>query len=374
MLRRFLVSLGFAFGLVAAVWSGSNGGGKYRIELALPASFNEPLLVKPYPHDDFPGEPLAVVEKRGRIFLASEGGKKELFMDISGEVCTKGYEEGLLGLAFAPDYAKSGVFYIYYSLCNPRESVIERVKKVGGEKGFEREKILRFAQPYSNHNGGNLEFGPDGMLYVGTGDGGSAGDPNGNAQNLDSLLGKMLRIDVSGEKGYKIPPDNPFIERGRPEIFAYGLRNPWRFTFDQKTGLLWAGDVGQDKYEEVSVVKRGDNLGWNTMEGFHCFKPESGCVKKGLAAPRFEYDHKSGQSITGGYVYYGAALAQLRGHYIFGDFVNGSIWAISASGASPQVEELLINSDLNISSFGLDHGGEILVVGFYSGRIYRLVR
>jgi glucose/arabinose dehydrogenase len=232
--------------------------------------------------------------------------------------------------------------------------------------------LLEIAQPFSNHKGGRLVFGPDGYLYLGPGDGGSAGDPNGNGQNRSVLLGKILRIDVA-QSPYGIPPDNPFAgntEGFREEIYAYGVRNPWRFSFDSVTGWLWVADVGQDLYEEIDIVEKGKNYGWNIMEGKHCYGSPQ-CSTAGLVLPIWEYSHHEGQSITGGFVYRGAKLPELSGAYIYGDFVAGKIWALRYDGQAAPTNSLLSDTNLNISSFGIDKDGEIYFLAF-DGKIYTL--
>jgi glucose/arabinose dehydrogenase len=240
--------------------------------------------------------------------------------------------------------------------------------------------LLEVKQPFPNHKAGQLAFGPDGYLYIGFGDGGSGGDPFNNAQNNTVILGKMLRIDVNKSqngKNYSIPPDNPFIgnTKGyREEIYAYGLRNPWRFSFDPITKWLWVADVGQDLWEEIDIMTKGGNYGWRIMEGKHCYNPSSNCDTTGLIEPIWEYGHneQGGRSITGGYVYRGKALPQLYGKYIFADFVSGKIWALSYDGKSQATNELIINSEKNISSFGVDRSNELYICSF-DGNIYRLV-
>ncbi|MDD9994337.1 MAG: PQQ-dependent sugar dehydrogenase, partial [Dehalococcoidia bacterium] len=246
----------------------------------------------------------------------------DTFLDIRHRVSDKGNEEGLLGLAFDPKYAKNGHFYVYYSAADPRRSVLSRFSVPPGSTTADPASelvLLEIPQPFSNHNGGQVAFGPDGYLYVGLGDGGRAGDPFGNGQDRSTLLGSILRIDVGtvGERGgYGIPPDNPFRAAGdgsRPEIWAYGLRNPWRFSFDLETGDLWVADVGQNQYEEVDLIEPGGNYGWNVMEGNSCFSPSTGCSTEGLVRPVVQYGREDGCSITGGYVYRGSRLPALRG-------------------------------------------------------------
>lgn len=323
-----------------------------------------------------------VVEQSGRIFIiANETDKKaSQFLDLSGRIDDSGNEEGLLGLAFHPDFKNNGWFFVNYTgsnstvisrfTVNPQDSDI-------ADPGSE-EIILTFSQPFSNHNGGKLAFNPkDGYLYIGTGDGGGAGDPQGNGQNLKTLLGKILRIDIDKKDpglNYSIPPDNPFkgnSESFREEIYAYGLRNPWRFSFDSATNLLWAADVGQNKIEEIDIIQKGKNYGWNIMEGSYCYNPPSGCNAQGLELPLYEYQHPLGESITGGYVYNGEALPVLKGMYIYGDFVTGYIWALAYNESQDIQNFTLSKTDLNISSFGVDEKQELYLTAF-DGKIYQL--
>ena len=316
------------------------------------------------------------------------------FLDIRGQVNDKGDEEGLLGLAFDPAYETNGRFYVYYSASGPRRSVISRFSVSPDDPDradpSSELKIMEVAQPYANHNGGHVLFGPDGYLYVGLGDGGLGGDPHGNGQDPSTLLGTILRIDVStlgAEGGYAIPPNNPFAGRGesaREEVWAYGLRNPWRFTFDRETGDLWAGDVGQNRFEEVDLISPGLNYGWNVMEASHCFsgsrslgdllrRGEDNCDQQGLEPPLVEYGCDGGCSITGGYVYRGARLPRLYGAYIYGDFCSGKIWALRHDGEKATEHRLLVDSRLRIPAFGEDPSGELYILSF-DGKIYRLVR
>jgi glucose/arabinose dehydrogenase len=237
--------------------------------------------------------------------------------------------------------------------------------------------IMEVEQPYSNHNAGQLAFGPDGYLYVALGDGGSAGDPLGNGQNLTTLLGSILRIDVNGLSGpgdYGIPADNPFVgvEGAREEIWAYGLRNPWRFSFDLQTGLLWAGDVGQSSWEEIDIITKGANYGWNIMEGSHCYSPATGCNQSELTLPVVEYDHSQGCSVTGGYVYRGDQIASFQGYYIYGDYCSGNIWALAYDGSVVTENILLVDSGLSITSFGEDLAGNLYILDRQGG-VYTLV-
>ncbi|MDH4068614.1 MAG: PQQ-dependent sugar dehydrogenase, partial [Dehalococcoidia bacterium] len=270
----------------------------------------------------------------------------------------------------------------YYSAADPRRSVLSRFSLDEENTNIADPQsevvIMEVAQPYSNHNGGQLAFGPDGYIYIGLGDGGSGGDPLGNGQNLSTLLGSILRIDVSGLSApgdYEIPADNPFvgIEGARPEIWAYGLRNPWRFSFDSETGLLWAGDVGQNLWEEIDIISKGANYGWNIMEGFHCYSPSTDCNQSGLTLPVVEYGRSQGCSVTGGYVYRGAQIASLQGHYIYGDYCSGNIWALAYDGSAVTENKLLVDSSLSITSFGVDVTGNLYILDRQGG-IYTLVQ
>lgn len=357
------------------------GNGSYQVEPAFPdLSFSRPLYLD---HAGDGSDRLFVVEQSGTIQVFENNASisdQSVFLDIRGRVDDSGNEEGLLGLAFHPDYANNGFFYVNYTADN--QTIISRFEVSGSnpdqaDSGSET-VILTYNQPFSNHNGGHLAFGPDGYLYIASGDGGSAGDPDENAQNRKTLLGNILRIDVDGaENGnnYAIPPDNPFTgnsEGFREEIYAYGLRNPWRFSFDSENGDLLAGDVGQGTLEEIDIIESGGNYGWDIMEGTQCFEPSSGCDQSGLTLPVWEYGRDEGISVTGGYVYRGPGLNDLTGQYIYGDFGTGRIWALEFSDPENPSNTELINSELNISSFGTDANNELYICSF-DGQIYRLV-
>jgi glucose/arabinose dehydrogenase len=315
-----------------------------------------------------------------RASMADDSESPATFMDVSDRLIDHpGQEEGLLGLAFAPDYPSSGRFYLYFVAGNPRREVISRFTAAApGTDGVRmtadpstEQVLIEIADQFPNHNGGALSFGPDGMLYIGEGDGGSQNDPNGNGQNTSVLLGKIMRIDVSGQS-YTVPPDNPFASGGgRGEIWAYGLRNPWRFNFDPQGGALWVADVGQNKWEEVDRVEKGGNYGWDIMEGNHCHEPAEGCDETGLILPRAEYSHSDGCSITGGYVYRGKAMRELDGWFLYSDYCSGKLWAVDTAGDAPPV--LLADTKLSVSSFGQDKDGELYLVTF-SNKIARITR
>lgn len=322
---------------------------------------------------------LFVVEQQGTIRVIERGAlQKNPFLDLKDRVTTKGNEQGLLGLAFHPDHRRNGRLFVNYTRREDGATVVAEFTRKAQELEIEpsTERILMVVpQPYPNHNGGMVAFGPDGYLYIGMGDGGSGGDPQNRAQNLDEMLGKILRIDVDHDRPYGIPKDNPFVSKGgRPEVFAMGLRNPWRFSFDRVTGMLWAADVGQDDWEEVDLVVAGGNYGWRIMEGTHCYKPEKGCNPEGLIFPLAEYGHGQGRcSITGGYVYRGASMPTLRGTYLFGDYCSGELFAISAEAnrKSSTAPRVLMRTGFRISSFGEDETGEVYVVA-HGGGLYRL--
>jgi glucose/arabinose dehydrogenase len=320
---------------------------------------------------------LFVVERAGSIKVTADGARASSFLDIRDRVNDSPGEGGLLSVAFHPRYAENGRLYVYYTRGNLFSSVSEfTVSDDPDRADADSERVLwQVRQPAGNHNGGQLAFGPDGMLYIGLGDGGGANDQFRNGQNPTTWLGAILRIDVDGRSAgleYGVPPDNPFVgnEDGwREEIWAYGLRNPWRFSFDRKTGVLWAADVGQGKWEEVDIIERGGNYGWNVMEGFNCFSPASGCAREGLALPVIEYSHSTGQSITGGYVYRAPRLSLLQGVYVYGDFVSRRIWGLRYEQGAVVASSEIARCPSNISSFGEDEAGEVYIVGF-DGRIY----
>jgi glucose/arabinose dehydrogenase len=323
---------------------------------------------------------LFVVEQPGTIRVYEQGAlKAQPFLDIRDRVRFGG-ERGLLSVAFHPQYAENGRFFVNYTRQPDGATVIAEYRVSDNpntaERGSER-VMLVIEQPFPNHNGGQLQFGPDGTLYIGMGDGGAAGDPLGHGQNLSTLLGALLRIDVDGREPYTLPTDNPFVGQAgaRGEIWAYGLRNPWRFSFDRCTGRLFLADVGQDRWEEVDLIEKGGNYGWNVMEGVHCFRPPIGCRTEGLELPIAEYDHSLGCSITGGYVYRGTHILGLIGRYVFGDFCSGRIWALrplapDAWRADEWRMDELLDTPLNISSFGEDEAGELYVLDL-NGAIYR---
>ncbi len=322
---------------------------------------------------------LFFIEKPGTIrFVVGHEVTQQPFLDIRDRVGSSQSEQGLLGLTFDPAYAANGFFYVYYT-DRGGDTVVSRFQVTGdanvADPGSEK-VLLTQKQPYANHNGGGMAFGPDGYLYISLGDGGSAGDPEGNAQNRGTFLGKMLRIDVHQGDPYAIPAGNAFTDgTGKPEIYAWGLRNVWRFSFDSKTGDLWIADVGQNIWEEIDFIPAGTpggvNLGWDYREGKHAFEgsPPAGLA---LTEPIFEYDHREGCSVTGGYVYRGS-MPEWQGVYIFGDYCSGRIWGTLRRGDAFETKELFKLDNTSIPSFGVDENGEIYLLSM-GGVILRLER
>lgn len=327
-----------------------------------------------------------IVEKTGRIRIYKNGHVLATpFLSLTGSV-SRGDEQGLLGLAFHPRFATNRKLYVNFT--NVDGDTVIREYRVSTSKPnvvdtSTHRRILKIDQPFSNHNGGMLAFGPDGRLYIGMGDGGGAGDPYNNAQNRGVLLGKMLRIGVNSTTPplpYRIPAGNPYVGvAGRDEVWQIGLRNPWRFSFDTGTGNLWIGDVGQGSSEEIDRAAQtgagpgpGLNWGWKVMEGTECYSPPSGCDTSGKTLPLLEYDHSNGRcAVTGGYVYRGTKIAALRGGYVFGDYCSGEIWVVDSAASAPAAKVRLLDTNLLISSFG-EIGHDELVVTDLNGRLYRI--
>ena len=356
-----------------------SGSAAFELEAAFPElpALSQLVTLHQAPHDNsqwYSAQQNGLIR---RFANRSDADSLQTVLDLSDVVVNSG-EQGLLGMDFHPEFPADSRLFVYYSLEGPRRSRVSSVAIDGAGVALPGSEtvILEISQPFANHNGGTLLFGPDGLLYLGLGDGGSGGDPQGHGQNTQTLLGSMLRIDVDGAPPYEIPADNPFASGGgAPEIFAWGLRNPFRWSFDRLTGELWAGDVGQNAYEEISIIRRGENYGWNTLEGFHCYNASS-CDQAGLTPPVAEYPHEAGRSVTGGFVYRGQAIAGLRGRYVFGDFTNGRIWAIDRDAGAIDANGAALESGLSIAGFAEDNDGELYVLN-YSGNdgrgVFRLV-
>jgi len=321
---------------------------------------------------------LFVVEKSGRIlFLKGTALAAEPFLDLRDRVRSSGSEQGLLSMAFHPGYPHPPYLYVDYTdstgdVVVARFAVSQDADRA--DPGSDQVVLRIDHRQFPNHNGGQLQFGPDGFLYIGVGDGGSEGDPLGNGQKLDTLLGKILRLDVDAATPYAVPRGNPFVGQAgvRPEIWAYGLRNPWRFSFDPPTSELWIADVGQDRFEEVDLQPPGLgglNYGWSLMEGLH---PYAGGYREGLTLPVSEYDHSQGCAIVGGYVYRGRDLPGLVGDYLFSDYCSGKLWALYRTPEGNRQAVLLMETGLNVSSFGEDARGELYLLDLRGG-VYELV-
>ena len=364
------------------LWPAFDGAeeGRDRLRLRLTQvadGFNRPTDIQAIP--DAPGQ-FAILEKSGQAWRVDVRTRKATRW-FRMKVLTRS-EQGLLGIAFHPRFSQNGRFFVHASVRKGQRklSQISEWRAAGRTKSraAKTRVLLEEVQPWPNHNAGQLAFGPDGMLYIGLGDGGSGNDPLEAGQNANMLLGAMLRIDVdSGARPYGIPPDNPYVGQAdaRPEIWAIGLRNPWRFSF-APDGRLIAADVGQNRWEEITFVGRGDNLGWNVREGAACFRPAKNCVRGKMRDPFYVYGRREGVSVTGGYVYTGQTIPSLRGRYVFGDFASGRLWAIPV----PTKDRLVKRTEalslgrwgVSPSAFGLGHDGELYVLDFAEGGVYRL--
>jgi glucose/arabinose dehydrogenase len=326
---------------------------------------------------------LFIVEKTGAVRIVKDGALlPNPFLNLSGQV-SGGSEQGLLGLAFPSDYATTGRFVVHYTdpAGNTRLSIFQASTDPDIADGASEQVILTASQPFSNHNGGQIAFGPDGFLYLGLGDGGGANDPGGRGQDLSELLGSILRLDVQSGTSYTVPPDNPFVDQAtaRPEVWSYGLRNPWRFSFDRVTEDLYIADVGQDHFEEIDVAPtsagrgKGVNYGWKIMEGPQCLQGDQ-CDQTGLTLPVFSYSHGQGCSISGGYVYRGAAIPALQGLYFFGDYCRGWVRSIRyADGAAGELTDWpTLRPGGAVTSFGEDAAGELYVL-VAEGGVFKIV-
>jgi glucose/arabinose dehydrogenase len=357
-------------------------------EIALVRAFPALRFARPVAMEQAPGDASRwyLVEQGGviRVFANDDNAQSaSVFIDLTSQVGDSGGERGLLSIAFDPGFAGNGFVYLCFTRSSATlTSYVSRFTSTDGGQTLDTAsevELLTLPQPYANHNGGQLAFGPDGFLYVGFGDGGAGNDPQNRAQDTSNLWGKILRLDVAAAP-YTIPADNPFAGNARcdagtgaaacPEIFAWGLRNPWRFSFDRDTGALYAGDVGQGAWEEVDLIENGGNYGWRIREGAHCNIPADNCPTSGLVDPVVEYDRSLGSTITGGYVYRGGAINGLLGSYVFGDFSSGRIFRI-ANGAPPL--EVLLDSNLLIPSFAQDTEGELYALNYGEGAVYRIV-
>lgn len=350
---------------------------QYQLQIAFPnLTFTNPLFLT---SSDDGSNRIFVVEQAGiiKVFPNSpDASITKKFLNIIDRVASGG-EMGLLGLAFHPDYETNGYFYVNYTADNPRRTIISRFQVSSNPDSADKNsefQILTFSQPYDNHNGGWIGFGPnDGYLYIATGDGGSSGDPQNYAQSINTLLGKILCIDINGGSPYAIPPTNPFVDstntQVKKEIYAWGLRNPWRCSFDQTTGRLWAGDVGQDNWEEVDIIENGKNYGWRCYEGNHPYNT-TGCNYPEYMVPVWEYSHSVGFSITGGYIYRGPNLPELAGKYIYADYGTRKVWALSNDGINPPSNSLLLIAPSSVTSFGQDELKELYITSF-NGKIYK---
>jgi len=390
-MRRVLTARAAAWllGLIPTAACGSDSGtglgpptGTVPVALQqVAAGLSFPLYLTAPPGDT---SRLFIAEKGGAIRIVKHGTLVPTpFLDLNGKVST-GAEQGLLGLAFDPAYATNGRFVVHYTDVSGNTTIslfqVATTNPDSADPVSER-IILTVEQPFSNHNGGQIVFGPDGMLYIGLGDGGSEGDPGGRGQSLNDLLGDILRVDVSSGTGYTVPPDNPFVGRtdARPELWSVGLRNPWRFSFDAATGDLYIGDVGQDAWEEVDVATaaqgagRGANFGWNVTEGRHCFANPNCDVSK-FTLPLLEYSHQEGCSVTGGFVYRGAAIPALQGHYFYADYCQGWVRSFRLQdGMAAEAQQWPgLAPGGNVPSFGQDAAGELYVMNA-GGQVFRIV-
>jgi glucose/arabinose dehydrogenase len=373
--------------LFALLFSANESSAQYKMRVAFPnlATFNNPIEMV---NAGDGTNRLFVAQQRGLIYVFQNTpnvSSRKTFLDLTGKVSATGSETGLLGVAFHPDYENNRYFYIDYtfdsagllwsrisrfqtSISNP-DTAVRSTERI----------LMTVAQPFSNHNGGKIAFGPDGYLYISFGDGGSGGDPGNRAQNRTLLLGKILRINVDSTQtglSYAIPPTNPYYQNTdgfREEIYVYGVRNVWKFSFDKTTGKLWAGDVGQSAWEEIDIFESGKNYGWNKMEGFYCYGT-CDTTGKGFTRPIYNYSHSLGQSITGGYVYRGAQLPGLYGKYLYADYGFGTLWSLDYDGINPPANTTLQDTSWLISSFGEDENNEVYILRYSStGSIYKIV-
>jgi glucose/arabinose dehydrogenase len=362
--------------IILLLITGTSINAQFTLQNAFPnLTFNSAVFLT---HADDNTDRIFIVEQSGRIKVfpnSSNASSAKEYLNITDRVECCG-EMGLLGLAFHPDYETNGYFYVNYTANNPWRTIISRFQVTSNPDSADANsefEILTFSQPATNHNGGWVDFGPnDGYLYIATGDGGSSGDPQNYSQRIENLLGKILCIDVDGGTPYVIPPTNPFVDSTnvnvKKEIYAWGLRNPWRCSFDPVTGWLFAGDVGQGAWEEIDIIENGKNYGWRCYEGNHPYNT-SGCNYPEYIYPIWEYPHGAECSITGGYVYRGPSVPELAGKYIYGDYCSRKIWALTYDGINPPTNQLLLTTVSNPTSFGTDQASELYLVGF--NNVYR---
>ena len=378
-------SLNLLYFMLSACQGFAQGGELPKLDLEeIVSGLDHPIQVLSQP--GFPSR-LLVVEQKGKVRVVENSELLDRnFVDLSSKVKFGG-ERGLLGMAFHPRFLKYPLVYLSYTAELPKLTLLVKQFKISpgtGQVDLDSGKtIISAAQPFTNHNGGGIAFGPDGHLYIGVGDGGAANDPKGHGQNTQTLLGTMLRIDVSDGSDWVAPIDNPFAlkeSKGLPEIYAWGLRNPWRFSFDSETGELWVADVGQNKTEEINIVEKGKNYGWNFFEGNTCQQMRMECTSLNAQGPIFTYDHSwkglfVGNSVTGGYVYRGEAIPALSGKYVYGDYQSGRIWALNYDRKSKTViwNKDLIKSDYQISSFFEDEEGELYILAHKKGALFKLI-
>ena len=382
-MKKLITCTALLFAMLVSI---SETNAQYKMRVAFPnlATFNNPIEMV---NAGDGTNRLFVAQQRGLIYVFQNSptvSSRKTFMDLTGVVSATGSETGLLGIAFHPDYENNRYLYLSYTFdSSGLRSRIVRFEASSSNPDTAlrstQKILLTLAQPFSNHNGGKIAFGPDGYLYISFGDGGSGGDPQNNGQTRTTLLGKILRIDVnSSDPGlsYSIPPTNPYYQNTdgfREEIYVYGVRNVWKFSFDNTTGQLWAGDVGQNAWEEIDIIERGKNYGWNKMEGFYCYGT-CDTTGKGFTRPIYNYSHSLGSSITGGYVYRGSLLPGLYGKYLYGDYGAGTLWAIDYDGVNPPVNTTLQDTTWLISSFGEDENKEVYILRYSStGAIHKIV-
>ena len=396
-LARFLCPL--VAGVAVAGCGGSGGGGTIgpapspttpitpqittaQVFTALPG-FTSPIAMKQAPGDS---ARWFVAEKSGviRVFANNpSSSSSSIFFDISAVVASSG-EGGLLGFAFHPDFPTTPEVFVSYTRGGPFRSFVSRFYSTNNGQTLSplvEDVLIVNPQPATNHNGGDIAFGPDRLLYVGFGDGGGSGDPNENGQNTMNIHSAIVRIDVDGNSPYEIPTGNPFSMNAActqgvgaaacPEIFAWGFRNPWRFSFDSVTGRLWAGDVGQNAWEEIDLVEVGENYGWNDREGAHCFDPPTGCANT-FREPHSEYAHALGRSVTGGFVYRGTDVPDLVGWYVFGDFITGRVFAFREDATAGVTPEELLATSFSIVSFAEGVDGELYILDYGVGTIHKV--